>query len=168
MKTAFIFAAVILFFTLSCTSNSSNKSNKNESAITQGNDISVVDVDSILASPDKYIEKSVSIKGLVVHTCRHSGKKMFLAGTDKNKFVKVIAGPGISRFDQSLEGETVVATGKLELLDETQEREDHAEKGEGRMRTTEATSQDTATAGCVTETKIRKYQMICDNFKVVE
>jgi hypothetical protein len=90
---------------------------------------------------------------------------MFLAGTDKNKYVKVIAGPSISRFDQSLEGETVVSTGKLTLLDETQEK--HEETGERKMETAETSGKDTTTAGCVTETKIKNYQMICEGFEVV-
>jgi len=153
---------IILFASLifsSCNSSQSKKS----AAKSNKKSLEVVDVDQVLASPEKYLEKTVSIKGLVVHTCKHSGKKMFLAGTDKNKYVKVIAGPSISRFDQSLEGEDVVATGTLTLLDESNEK--HEEKGERRMKQADA-SQDTK-AGCETETKIRKYQMVCDNFSVV-
>ena len=108
----------------------------------------------------------VSIKGLIVHTSKHIGKKMFLTGTDKNKYVKVIADPSISHFDQSLEGENVVATVKLTLLDETQEKNEGT--GERIMEMAETSSQDTTTAGCVTETKIKNYQMICDEFNVVE
>ena len=154
---------IILFASLifsSCNSSQSKKS----AAKSNKKSLEVVDVDQVLASPEKYLEKTVSIKGLVVHTCKHSGKKMFLAGTDKNKYVKVIAGPSISRFDQSLEGEDVVATGTLTLLDESQEK--HEGSGERRMKQTDA-SQDTSKADCETETKIRKYQMICDNFSVV-
>jgi aspartyl-tRNA synthetase len=157
-------AHIIVFASLLFSSCNSTPSKKEKTEAAE-NKIAVVDVDSILASPEKYIEKTVSIKGLVVHTCKHSGKKMFLAGTDKNKYVKVIAGPSISRFDQSLEGETVVSTGKLTLLDETQEK--HEETGERKMKTAETSGKDTTTAGCVTETKIKNYQMVCDGFEVV-
>ena len=162
MKKSFTLFAAIAFLVVSCTSNPSGKNNASQASL------EVVDVDSVLASPQKFIEKTVSIKGLVVHTCRHSGKKMFLAGTDKNKFVKVIAGPGISRFDQSLEGETVVATGKLGIIDETEEKHASEREGKGVMKAAETSSQDTAKAGCVTETKIKKYQLVCNRFTTVE
>ncbi len=163
MKRSFTLFPVLAFLFIACTSNPSGKTESSKTPSV------IVGVDSVLASPQKFIEKTVSIKGIVVHTCRHSGKKMFLAGTDKNKFVKVIAGPGISRFDQSLEGETVIATGKLGLLDE-KEDEKHASEHEGKvmMKAAETSSQDSAKAGCVTETKIKNYQLICDSFEKTE
>ncbi|NPA37799.1 MAG: hypothetical protein GXO47_13220 [Chlorobi bacterium] len=157
-------AYIIVFASLLTTSCNTQKPKQNNDKKSE-NTITAIDVDSVLASPEKYIEKTVSIKGLVVHTCKHSGKKMFLAGSDKNKYVKVIAGPTISRFDQSLEGETVIATGTLTLLDETQEK--HESTGEEKVKVAEA-SQDTTTAGCVTETKIKNYQMVCDGYKIAE
>ena len=158
------FAFTILFAFLIFTSCNSSQSKKNASKESE-NTVAVVDVDQFLATPERYLEKTVNIKGLVVHTCKHSGKKMFLTGTDKNKFVKIIAGSSISRFDESLEGETVIATGTLTLLDESQEK--HEESGEGRMKMAE-TSQDSSTSEYVTDTKIKKYQMICDRFTVVD
>ena len=165
MKNLFLIAIVTVMF-LSCNSGPGKKPGTDEQKVpdTENN---IVAVDTLLAHSDNYIEKTVSIKGFVVHTCKHSGKKMFLAGTDKNKFVKVIAGPGISRFDQSLEGETVVATGKVTLLDETEEK--HQESAENRMKNMGTTANDTATTGDhVTETKTKKLQMTCTTFKVVE
>jgi aspartyl-tRNA synthetase len=162
MKTIFTLLFVSVFIFTSCnsaTNSGKNKEDKSSKTVAAG----AVYVDDLLSDPGKYLEKKVSIKGLVVHTCKHSGKKMFLAGTDKNKFVKVIAGPSISRFDQSLEGETVVATGTLTLLDESQEK--HG-TGEHLMKTGEESGSD-STAGCKTETKIKNYQMVCDGFEVV-
>ena len=162
MKKIFTLLLISGFIFASCNSSSNSGKNK-ENNSTRDIATNAVYVDDLLSDPGKYLEKKVSIKGLVVHTCKHSGKKMFLAGTDKNKFVKVIAGPSISRFDQSLEGETVVATGTLTLLDESQEK--HG-TGKHLMKTGEESESD-STAGCVTETKIKNYQMICEGFEVV-
>ncbi|MBI9064552.1 MAG: OB-fold nucleic acid binding domain-containing protein [Marinilabiliaceae bacterium] len=107
-------------------------------------------VDAIFSTPDKFVDKTVSLKGRVVHTCKKSGKKMFLAGTDENKLVRIEAGDDISRFEESLEGEIVVATGKLTAF--TLETDhDHAEGGDH---------------NCTTEDKSKDYKMICSSFSV--
>ncbi|TAJ15669.1 hypothetical protein DMA11_00240 [Marinilabiliaceae bacterium JC017] len=105
-------------------------------------------IDDIFATPEKYLNKTVKIKGRVIHTCRKSGKKMFLAGTDKNKLVKVFAGENIARFEETLEGEMVVAQGKLTVLIEEHEEGDNHE--------------------CTTENKSKDYQLACMSFTIAE
>jgi len=161
-----LFTATLALILFSCNFASNKKLTTGTQADETGQVATAVEVDSLVANPNIYLDQTVNVKGLVVHTCKHSGKKMFLVGSDKNKFVKVIAGPDISRFDQSLEGEIVVATGKLTLLDETQEK--HEGSGERKTEMAETSDQNTTSAGCVTETKIKNYQMICDGIKVVE
>ena len=43
----------------------------------------IVSVDSVQKNPEKYFDKTIEIRGRVIHTCKVSGKKMFLAGSDE-------------------------------------------------------------------------------------
>ena len=55
------------------------------------------------------VGKLVSVDGTVMHVCRESGKRFFLG--EEN--FKVLASDKIARFDVSLEGSDVIATGIL-------------------------------------------------------
>ncbi len=66
------------------------------------------------------VEKPVIIEGTVFHTCKHSGKRLFLVdGTDSIR-VEVTAGAGIIKFDEKLVGSRVKVSGilKEERIDE--------------------------------------------------
>ncbi len=167
MKQIITVIAFISIVFSSC--NSSTSKNSNLKNNTSKENIDIVLVDSILASPEKYLGKTVNIQGLVVHTCKHSGKKMFLVGTDKDSPVKVIAGKDITLFEQTLEGETVIATVKIRLMEGVGEKHgDHKEEGEHENHADETTSKDSTNGGCAAETNIKKYEMVCDKFSVVE
>ena len=168
MKQIFFAIAFISIILSSCSSGTSKKSNIKDKSPKES--IKVVLVDSILATPEKYLEKTVSIQGLVIHTCKHSGKKMFLAGADKNRFVKVIAGNSISIFGKELEGETVIATGKITIMEKSDEKhKDQDKKEEHKEHDEKTTSKDsTSGEGCATETKIKRYEMTCDSYSVVK
>ena len=105
-----------------------------------------VSVDDLLASPQKYIDKKIDLSGLVVHTCKHSGKKMFLKGSNDSVYVKVEAGDKISKFEPGLEGSNVIATGVLSVIT----LDDH-EDGES----------------CATEEKGKSYFLTCEEFKTL-
>ena len=72
-----------------------------------------VTVDSFLATPEKWANKDITIKGTVSHVCRHSGKKLFLFGADAQKTVKINAGVEFSSFDIKYEGTDVEITGTV-------------------------------------------------------
>ncbi len=167
-----LFVTALALILFSCGSGS-NKNSTTDSQADQTDKVSTaVEVDSILANPGNYLEKTVSIKGLVVHTCRQTGKKMFLIGSDKNSPIKVVAGNNISLFEQSLEGETVIATGKITLMEGSGENhknnKEHQEKGEHNNHSEETTSSDSTTGGCAAETNNKRYEMVCDVFSVVK
>lgn len=168
MKQLITVIAFISIIFSSCSSGTSKKSAVKDKSSKES--INVVLVDSILATPEKYLEKTVSIQGLVIHTCKHSGKKMFLAGADKRTFVKVIAGNTISIFGKELEGETVIATGKITIMENSGEKpKDHNKNEEHKEHDEKTTSKDSSTGeGCATESKIKKYEMTCDSFSVVK
>ena len=110
----------------------------------------IVSVDSVQKNPEKYFDKTIEIRGRVIHTCKVSGKKMFLAGSDEQNLIRVNAGESISRFDESLQGEIVLAKGVLTpVIDAVVDKE-----------------KDGKTA-CVTEGKAKQYVLACSEFEVV-
>jgi fructose-specific component phosphotransferase system IIB-like protein len=60
---------------------------------------------------DSLVGKQVVFTGIVDHTCKHSGKRMFLVDENSDASLKVESGENISSFDASLEGSEVKVTG---------------------------------------------------------
>lgn len=114
-------------------------------------EVEYVTVEELLISPDNYVNKTVSLKGLCVHTCRHSGKKMFIQGTDEDQLVQVLADGSISGFEQELTGSQVIVTGLLTA----KETEEHVHQ-EGEEHS------------CETESKSKSFLLNCTAYKVVE
>lgn len=56
----------------------------------------------------------VVVEGLCIHVCKHSGKKIFVIGSDPNKKVQIYAGEGLSGFPPDIEGSKVRVVGVLE------------------------------------------------------
>ncbi len=110
-------------------------------------DSMVVTVDQLLANPENYINKKIELQGLVMHTCKKTGKKMFLKGSNDSVFIRVEAGENISKFEPSLEGETIIASGVIDII----KTHDTHQDGES----------------CTSEEKANDYVMACDNFKQI-
>jgi len=109
----------------------------------------VVSVDSVQKNPEKYFDKTIALQGRVIHTCKVSGKKMFLAGSDEQNLIRINAGDNISRFDESLQGEIVIAKGVLTPV--TEVVVDKEKDGK---------------TVCVTEAKAKQYVLACSEFEV--
>lgn len=60
----------------------------------------------------------VEIKGMVVHVCKHGGKKMFIIGEDPEKRVKITATDKVTVFDSNLEGNLIFVKGIVEPIEE--------------------------------------------------
>jgi hypothetical protein len=114
----------------------------------KGAKIIVVSVDSVQNNPEKYFDKTIALKGRVVHTCKETGKKMFLAGKDDQNLIRVNAGDKINRFDESLQGEIVIAKGVLTPIADIV-----VEKPDGK-------------AACATEGKAKQFVLACTEFEV--
>lgn len=70
--------------------------------------------------PDKaenYMDQKVEMEGLVVHVCKHGGKKMFLVGDNPDVRVKIDASDEVTVFGPELEGSTVVVQGIVLPMD---------------------------------------------------
>jgi hypothetical protein len=62
---------------------------------------------------DKNVGKEITVKGMVGHVCRHSGKRCFLLDSDGETSIRLEAGGKINGFNQELSGSTIVAHGVL-------------------------------------------------------
>jgi hypothetical protein len=80
-----------------------------------------VTVNEIISDAGPFIDQAVSIKGTVVHVCRHGGQRMFIIGEEGEDRVRITTGEDIAEFDIELEGETVEVTGIVKelIIDET-------------------------------------------------
>lgn len=67
-----------------------------------------------------YVDQPVWIEGTVTHTCKHGGKRMFIADGNDSILVEITTGPDIVMFDESLVGSRVYVLGVLkeERIDE--------------------------------------------------
>lgn len=110
----------------------------------------IVSVDSVQKNPEKYFDKTIALQGRVIHTCKVSGKKMFLSGSDDQQLIRINAGENISRFDESLQGRIVVVKGVLTPVTEM----------------VPDTEKDGKTA-CITDGKAKQYVVACSEFEVL-
>jgi RecJ-like exonuclease len=69
---------------------------------------------------EKMVGQEVEIEGMVIHVCKHGGKKMFLIGENPDIRIKITASDKVSIFDPELEGSTVHVTGLVEPMDEAE------------------------------------------------
>jgi hypothetical protein len=71
-------------------------------------------------SAPAYTDKPVIMEGTVIHTCKHSGKRLFLVDGNDSIRVEVTAGEGITKFDEKLVGSRIRVFGTLkeERIDE--------------------------------------------------
>ena len=79
---------------------------------------SMLTVEQVLESPEKYKDTDVKISGMVTHVCKHGGQKLFIIGDDPEMQLRINVGQGIPEFDIALEGSTVEFAGKIKILEE--------------------------------------------------
>ena len=111
-KLIYLFLAVAFIY--SCGNTGQNEENVDtaDSTATASNSEATTIAD-FLSTSEQWADKEIKLKGTVSHTCRHSGKKMFIFGEDQEKTVKINAGGESPAFDVSLEGSDVIVTGKV-------------------------------------------------------
>jgi len=115
IENLFILILLAAFF-MSC-NNLQNKTTEAETDDQETPDelamLSIADFDK---SAENYVGKEVQIKGLVSHTCKHGGKRMFIIDEDTENTVKIEAGENIPSFDAKLEGSMVQVKGIINEL----------------------------------------------------
>jgi hypothetical protein len=113
-KILFLFAITTLMISCNNMQNSSNDTtNGDQEMEAELVTLAIVDFDS---QAGNYVGKEVQISGLVNHTCKHGGKRMFLIDTDTEQTVKIEAGENIASFDAEVEGSEVIVNGIINEL----------------------------------------------------
>ena len=106
MKRLFPLMIVIILAFSAC--NSGTK----EAEITK-NDTTMLTVMTFSTLADSCIDKPVVIEGMVIHLCKHGGKRMFLVDSTDSIRVEITAGPKIAKFDEALIGSRVRVKGTM-------------------------------------------------------
>jgi hypothetical protein len=105
---------VLVAFLVSC-NNTQNKTTETTDQET-AEEIAMLTIKDFDNVAEKYVGKEVQIKGLVNHTCKHGGKRMFIIDEETEQTVKIEAGENISSFDAELEGSVVQVNGIVNEL----------------------------------------------------
>lgn len=113
-KVLFLFVIATLIVSCNNTQNPSADSDSMEQDINaELVTLAIVDFDN---QAGNYVGKEVQLSGLVNHTCKHGGKRMFLIDPETEQTVKIEAGEDITSFDAELEGSEVIVTGIINEL----------------------------------------------------
>ena len=116
MKNLFVLV-MLLAVTFSC--NQTDKNPAESDAIVETELVaSMLTVEQVLESPEKYKDSDIKISGMVTHVCTHGGQKLFIIGDDPEMQLRVNVGEGVPEFDIALEGSTVEFMGKVKILEE--------------------------------------------------
>ena len=73
----------------------------------------VFTLDSLLNHAESYVDKSVTVRGFVTHTCKHSGRRCFITDESQKSTLKVEAKGEITGFNRELVGSEIEVTGIL-------------------------------------------------------
>lgn len=103
--------SIIAFVLFSC-----GTKQQKENQETTTNELTAISVDKILSNTQDYVEKNVVVEGMVNHVCSHSGKRMFILGTNPDETLRITPNEKIGVFEKGLEGNTVRIKGVLKEL----------------------------------------------------
>lgn len=79
-------------------------------------EVTKISVEEFFQKASSLTDKKVEVTGLIVHTCRHSGKRAHIVGKDAEKKLKLELVGDAPKFDKEMEGKTVVAEGTVKAL----------------------------------------------------
>lgn len=105
MRYLYIFLLAGFLF-ISC----NKKQNETKPVVTD----KVLTVDDLINENFSYKTGNVTVQGLCVHVCVHSGKKLFIVGKNGSDKFQVFTSEKIPAFDKKLEGSNIKVTGTLE------------------------------------------------------
>jgi len=126
MTTRILSLSILLALAVSCGQQSNKTTDLGELQVSE------VTVESLLADASPFVEQPVSVKGTVVHVCRHGGQRLFVVGEDGEDRFRITVGENISEFDVELEGSKIEVNGIVKelIIDETYLAEWEAGLGE--------------------------------------
>lgn len=112
-----LFGLVILSIVLVSCNNAAKQDASAGSEVdttkTAAANVATFELDSLLAHAENYIDKPIKVTGYVTHTCKHSGRRCFLAGESQKFTVRVEAKGDIGGFNRELIGSKIEVDGIL-------------------------------------------------------
>ncbi|PVX52198.1 hypothetical protein C7377_0504 [Balneicella halophila] len=107
-KTVFLLGLVMVFFACNSKTDSS-KENENVNE-----ELKVQTIDEVVANTERNVGNTIFVKGLVTHTCEHSGRRCFIENDDESLSLRIDAGGDIKSFSKELAGSIIAVKGTLE------------------------------------------------------
>ena len=135
---------VIALALLSC-NGKKNEGNEQEAQAAK-----VMTVDEMLAGAEKLVDDTVTVEGLCTHLCSHSGRKMFLMGSDESQMLRVESVELGEPFKQECVEHNVTVRG---IVREERIDEEYLKQWEEELANME--QHGDGEAGCATEKKAR-------------
>jgi len=111
----------------------------------------------LLFNAEGQLDKTIKLTGVVTHTCKHSGKRCFLADADGDETIRVEAGGKINGFNRELIGSTITVTGVLKERRLTKEYIDQWEESLKEKAVEEDGTAENCTAENNNISKMRKW-----------
>ncbi|MGM0409022.1 MAG: hypothetical protein ACQESJ_00190 [Bacteroidota bacterium] len=112
MNLRIIALAIMTLVAFSCTNKKQNEKEASEGKESKEK-TEILQVSEVIDQPENYVDKKITIDGMVIHVCKHGGKKLHVSETDSDQKLRVKAGEGMPPFEQEIEGNTVQVTGKF-------------------------------------------------------
>lgn len=78
-------------------------------------EIPKVSINDFNENAEKYVDQKIRIEGMVVHVCKHGGKRMFIIGDNPDERVKITKGENMASFKPEMEGSDVIVEGKVHV-----------------------------------------------------
>ena len=116
-KILFLAAALLTMAACNNKSAEQQRAGQEENVEAHASEVPVYKLDSLLKVADRMVDQTVTVRGFVTHTCKHSGKRCFIVGDDPNTSFRVEAGGEIGGFNREL-------TGSEEEVNEKKHKED--------------------------------------------
>jgi hypothetical protein len=113
MKKLLLSLAVIALMAVSC----NNVTQTNQDQTTEKSEEMapiVIDINNFDAEAEGLANQLVEVTGMVVHTCKHGGTKMFITGNDPDYRLKVTATDESGNFNLEMEGSDFAVVGILD------------------------------------------------------
>ena len=90
----------------------------------------VVSLADFQANAESLLGKEVVLEGMVVHVCKHGGKKMFITADDPDVRIKITPGQESESFSTELEGSEIKVRGIVEAMEVEAPAEGEMAEGE--------------------------------------
>lgn len=111
MKKLLILAVVAVIFS-ACTNSAKETSDQTKENSKQITEVKVNDFEK---QAGELAGEQVTMKGTVMHVCKHGGKRLFLSGDNPDIRVKVTTGENMASFKPELEGSEVSVQGMVHV-----------------------------------------------------